>query len=51
MAINIFFAEIYDGVFCEAAESFEAENNKTNKEEEAKTVEKLVLNGVTLSIC
>ena len=37
MAKNIFFEEIYDGVLCEAAESFKPENNKTNKEEEAKT--------------
>jgi len=40
MAKNIFFEEIYDGVLCEAAESFEDVINITNKEEEAKTVEK-----------
>lgn len=41
MAKNILFEEIYDGVLCEAAESFEAEINITNKEEEeGKTVEK-----------
>ena len=38
MAKNVFFEEIYDGVLCEAAESFEAEINITSKEEEAKTV-------------
>ena len=43
MAGNIFFfAEIYDGDLCKAAESFEDEINMTNKEEnEAKTVKKL----------
>ena len=51
MAKNIFSQEIHDGVLCEATESFEAGNSKTSKEEEAKTVEKLVLNGVSLSIC
>ena len=41
IAENIFFEEIYDGGLCEAAESFEDEiNYLTNKEEEAKTVEK-----------
>ena len=41
MAKNILFEEIYLGVLCEAAESFEAEINITNKgEEEAETVEK-----------
>ena len=40
MAKNIFFEEIYDGVLCEAAESFEDVINITIKEEEAKTVEK-----------
>ena len=40
MAKNIFFEEICDGVLCEVAESFEDEVNLTNKEEEAKTVEK-----------
>ena len=40
MAKNVFFEEIYDGVLCEAAESFEAEINITSKEEEAKTVAK-----------
>ena len=40
MAKNVYFEEIYDGVLCEAAESFEAEINITSKEEEAKTVER-----------
>ena len=40
MAENVYFEEIYDGVLCEAAESFQAEINITSKEEEAKTVEK-----------
>ena len=40
MAKNVFLEEIYDGVLCEAAESFEAEINITSKEEEAKTVAK-----------
>ena len=41
MAKNILFEEIYDGVLCEAAESFETEINIPNKEgEEEKTVEK-----------
>ena len=48
IANNILFEGIHDGVLCEVAESFEAEINTTNKEE-AKTVEKLVSNGVSLS--
>ena len=40
MAKNVYCEEIYDGVLCEAAESFEAEINITSKEEEAKTVER-----------
>ena len=51
MVKKIFFEEIHDGVLCKAAESFEAKIDITNKEEEAKTVVKLVLNGVNLSIC
>ena len=51
MAKNVFFEEILYGVLYEAAESFEAAIYITNKEEEAKTVKKLVLNGVSLSIC
>ena len=39
MAENAYFEEMCDGVLCEVAESFQAEIN-TNKEEEAKTVEK-----------
>ena len=33
MAEIIFFEEIYDGVLCEPAESFQDEINLTNKEE------------------
>ena len=40
MAENVYFEEMYDGVLCEVAESFQAEINITSKEEEAKTVEK-----------
>jgi len=40
MAKNIFLEEIYNGVLCEAAESFEDVINIPNKEEEAKAVEK-----------
>ena len=44
MAKHILFEEIYDGVLCEAAESFEAEINVTNKaEEEAEQSRSLVL--------
>jgi len=51
-AKNIYFEEIREGVICKAAESFKAEIHKTNKEEEeTKTVETLVLDGVSLSIC
>ena len=42
MAKNTFDAEICDLVLCEAAESFWDEVNLTNKEQEAKTVEKFV---------
>ena len=52
-AKSIYFEEIREGVLCKAAESFKAEIHKTNKEEEeeAKTVETLVLDGVSLSVC
>ena len=40
MAENVYFEEMYDGVLCQVAESFQAEINITSKEEEAKTVEK-----------
>ena len=51
-AKNIYFEEIREGVLFKAAGSFKAEIHKTIKEEEeAKTVETLGLDGVSLSIC
>ena len=40
MAKNVYFEEIYDGVLCEAAESFQAKIKITSKEYKEKTVEK-----------
>ena len=40
MAKNVYFEEIYDGVLCEAAESFQAKIKITSKEYREKTVEK-----------